>query len=130
MRRLWIAGFALLISSPIAAQDVYRVTVGATAPKIIETPKPMYGGWVILRKGGVVGLEVDVMPDGTAGTVALIESAGPELDQVASETAKRFKFTPGTKDGKPVAVRIAMRLEFNPRSEPVMRVIEPQPNSN
>jgi TonB family protein len=130
MRKLLIAGLALLIASPIAAQDVYRVNVRATAPKIIETPKPMYGGWVISKMGGVVGLEVDVMPDGTAGTVALIKSAGAELDKAASEAAKRFKFTPGTKDGKPVAVRITMELEFNPRSVNPMRLLEPPPNSN
>lgn len=129
MRTLLIAAFALLLAGPVAAQDVYRASAGATAPKITETAKPMYGLWV-MSKGGVVGLEVDVKPDGTAGTVALIESAGAELDQVASEVAKRFKFSPGTKDGKPVAVRITMRLEFNTRSSgrPPMRLLEPQPN--
>ena len=130
MRKLLLAGFALLIASPIAAQDVYRTSAGATAPKIVETAKPTYGLWVVMSKSGVVGLEVDVKPDGTSGTVALIESAGAELDQVASEVAKRFKFSPGTKDGKAVAVRITMRLEFNTRSsgQPTMRLLEPQPN--
>lgn len=76
----------------------------------------------------MVGLELDVMPDGGVGTVALVKSSGAELDEVATEAAKKFKFTPGVKDGQPVAVRIALELEFDSRSRPPMRLIEPQAN--
>ena len=98
MRHLWIAGsFALLFASSIDAQDVYRVSERITAPKLVEISKPRYGAWAMLRKAGVIGLELDVMPDGTVGTVALVKSSGAELDDVATEAAKRFKFTPGMK---------------------------------
>ena len=122
--------FALLLTSSIEAQDVYRVSDGITAPKLVEMSKPRYGAWVILQKGGVIGLELDVMPDGTVGTVALVKSSGAELDEVAAEAAKRFKFTPGVKDGRPVAVRIALELEFDSRSTPPMRLHDPQANPN
>ena len=127
MRHLWIAGsFALLFASSIDAQDVYRVSERITAPKLVEISKPRYGAWAMLRKAGVIGLELDVMPDGTVGTVALVKSSGAELDEVATEAAKKFKFTPGMKDGQPVAVRIALELELDSRSSPPMRLVEPQ----
>ena len=94
MRHFWIAGsIALLFTSSIDAQDVYRVSERITAPTLVEMSKPRYGTWAILRRGGVVALELDVMPDGTVGTVALVRSSDATLDDVAAEAAKRFKFT-------------------------------------
>jgi TonB family protein len=131
MRNLRIAGaMALLFTCSIEAQDVYRVSESITAPRLLEMSKPRYGGWVILEKSGVIGLELDVMPDGTVGTVALVRSSGAELDQVAAEAAKKFRFAPGMKDGQPVAVRIAVELELNSRSRPPMRLVEPKANPN
>ena len=75
----------------------------------------------------MVRLEIDVRSDGTVGTVALVKSAGAELDDVAVDTAKRIKFIPGTKDGRPVVVRLALDLEFDPRSRIPMRwMLDPQ----
>jgi hypothetical protein len=42
--------------------------------------KPSYGAWALLRKGGVIGLELDVMPDGTVGTVDLRITRELEFD--------------------------------------------------
>ena len=136
MQRLFMVGLlALLFTGPIAAQDVYRISEQITAPEIAEMAKPRYAVVPRVKQlEGVVGLEVDVMPDGTVGTVALVKSLDPELDEIAAEVAKKFKFTPGTKGGKPVAVRIAMDLQFNLRSDhtgPPMRVLDgslPAPN--
>ena len=119
MQRLFslVGLFALLSTSLIASQDVYRVSDQVTAPKIVEMPKPAYLPMLTTRGiGGVVGLEVDVMTDGTVGTVALVKSLSPPLDQAATEAVKKFKFSPGTKEGKPVAVRIPLDLQFSSRS--------------
>jgi TonB family protein len=119
------------LSLPLAAQDVYRVGEGVTGPKLVEMSRPQYGRWVVKRLAGVVRLPIDVMPDGTVGTVALIKSSGSELDEVAVDAAKRIKFTPGARDGKPVAVRLALELEFDSRSKPPMRwTLDPQSTPN
>jgi TonB family protein len=117
MRNLWIGLFALLFTSPLAAQDlVYRVSDQVTAPKALTTAKPPYTPAAMLKRiEGFVELEVDVMPDGTVGAVALVKSLDPALDQEAAKTAKKFTFTPGMKDGKPVAVRTTVKLEYNMR---------------
>src|SRR6476469_3183887 len=106
MKRLLTAAlFAVLFAIPTAAQDVYRVSDQVTAPKILVAAKPPYTPAAMLKRiEGVVELEVDVMTDGTVGTVALVKSLDPELDKEAAKAAKKFTFTPGTKDGKPVAV--------------------------
>ena len=126
-----ILAVSLSLSLPLAAQDVYRVSEQVTQPKLVEMSRPQDGFWVVKQLAGVVRLEIDVMPDGAVGTVALIKSSGSELDVVAVDAAKRIKFTPGTRDGKPVAVRLALDLEFDSRSKPPMRwVLDPQSTPN
>ena len=118
MRRPWIAGvFALLLTSPVAAQDlVYRVSHQVTAPKVLVAAKPFYTPAMMLRRvQGSVELEVDVMPDGTVGTVALVKGLDQEFDQAAAATARKHKFAPGTKDGKPVPVRTTTTVEYGMR---------------
>jgi protein TonB len=118
MRKLWIVGlFALLLTGSIAAQDlVYRVSDQVTAPKVLSTAKPPYTPTAMLKRiEGTVELEIDVLPDGTVGAVALVKSLEPGLDQEAAKTVKKFTYTPGTKDGKPVAVRTTVKLEYHMR---------------
>ena len=115
MQRLLSAGlFALLFTSPIAAQDVYRVSEQVTAPKKLSMPKLVYTEEAA-RKAitGMVTVEVDVLPDGTVATVALVKSLDPDLDKAVADAAKKATFTPGTKDGKPVAVRTTISIGFS-----------------
>ena len=108
--------FALLFTSPIAAQDVYRLSDQITPPKPVVTPGARYTQAAMLKRiEGVVELELDVMPDGTVGTVAMVKSLDPELDKSAVDTARQYRFTPGTKDGKPVAVRTVVQITFTMR---------------
>jgi hypothetical protein len=80
MGNLWIAGlFALLFTGPIAAQDVYRMSPQIAAPKaVVMTPMPRHTRAAIEKRiDGVVELELDVMPDGSVGTVGLVKSLEP-----------------------------------------------------
>ena len=117
MRHLWIAGlFALLLTSPVAAQDVYHISDQVTAPKPLVVLKPHYTPAAMLKRlSGDVELEVDVLPDGTVSTVALVKSLDPELDKEAADAAKKMKFTPGTKNGTPVTVRTRVTLTYSMR---------------
>ena len=117
MRYLWIAGlFALLLTTPVAAQDVYRISEQVTAPKVLVSPLPLYTPAAMLKRiSGAVELEVDVLPDGTVGTVALVKSLDPELDKSAAEAARKARFAPGMKDGQPVTVRTTIVLTFTMR---------------
>jgi protein TonB len=111
---------AVLVSSvvvaPAIAQDVYLPSAAVTLPTAIRSPAPPYTPDAMLRRiQGAVSLQVDVRPDGTVGTVALVKSLYPELDETAVATVRQWRFTPGTKDGKPVAVRVSVEVEFRLR---------------
>ena len=108
--------FALLATSPMAAQDVYRMSDQITAPKPLNVPKPFYPPAAKQKRiEGFVELELDVMTDGTVGTVAMVKSLDAELDKAAVDTARQYRFTPGMKDGKPVAVRTVVQIHFTLR---------------
>ena len=112
--RLAAAGFVVVsLSLPLAAQDVYRVTNQVTAPTMISSSEPEYTSDALTRRiQGTVELEVDVLADGTVGTVALVRSLYAGLDESAARSVKTWRFLPGMKDGKPVAVRTPISVAF------------------
>jgi protein TonB len=107
----------LFSAGHLAAQDVYLPSDLVTKPKLIQFPRPAYTSEAMLRriggKKGEVVLQVDVRPDGTVGTVALVKSLAPELDEQAVTAVRGYQFVPGEKDGKPVTVRTDVTIEFN-----------------
>jgi protein TonB len=66
---------------------------------------------------GVVQLSVVVNDDGTVGAVKVTKSLDDKygLDQQAVIAMKKWKFRPGTRDGKPVAVRVDVEMSFKLR---------------
>jgi protein TonB len=69
-----------------------------------------------LGQEGTVVLEVEVLADGRAGAVRVIESPGhPLLVEAAEDAVRRARFTPATRDGRPV--RSLVRIPFTFRLE-------------
>jgi TonB family protein len=102
--------------TPVATLDVYLPSAVVTTPKVIKSSKPAYTTEAMRRRiQGEVVLQVDVRPDGTVGTVALVKSLFPGLDEEAVKTVREFQFAPGEKDGKPVTVRTDVAMAFNLR---------------
>jgi TonB family protein len=111
-----VLSVSLFCAVPLAGQDVYLPSDQVTAPKVIKGVKPEYTSEAMLRRiqgtDGTVVLQIDVLTDGTVGTVALVKSLDPGLDQWAAKSVKQWRFEPGTKDGKPVVVRINVDVPF------------------
>jgi protein TonB len=62
---------------------------------------------------GRVQLSAVVLADGSVGDeVKVTQSLDEELDQEAVKAARQWKFQPGTKDGKPVAVQVDIEMTF------------------
>lgn len=79
------------------------------------TPAPRYPADALAQaREGKVVLRVDVAADGTVEH-AVVERAEPAgvFDQVALEAVKRWKFKPGTKDGKPVGGQVRVPIFFD-----------------
>lgn len=96
----------------------YRPGSGVEIPRIINEVKPQYTADAMRAKvQGVVEMEAVVMPDGTVGEVHVTRSLDRTfgLDQKAIEAVKQWRFAPGTRLGKPVAVLVTIELTFTLR---------------
>ena len=96
--------------------NVYTMKqAGVTAPRLVKETKPRYTADAMRAKiQGTVRLEAVVRADGTLSDIKVIQSLDKELglDNEAIEAMKKWEFKPGTKDGKPVAVRIEAEMSF------------------
>jgi protein TonB len=79
----------------------------------VREVKPSYIPAAMAAKiQGSVLLTAVVLDDGHVGDVEVIESLDRELDQQAIDALKQWEFKPGTREKKPVAVRIVCELMF------------------
>jgi TonB family protein len=65
-----------------------------------------------LNAKGTVALYIEVQPDGTAGNIRVLRSLGYGLEERAIEAVRKWRFRPGTKDGKAVVVRANIEVNF------------------
>jgi TonB family protein len=112
------AGIAPGSSPSSARQDkptVYRPGGGVKHPRLVTEVKPQYTPEAMeARIQGTVRLEAVVLDTGEVGDVEVTESLDTVygLDDEAVRAIRQWRFEPGTKDGKPVAVRIEVEMSF------------------
>jgi protein TonB len=104
-------------AAPSASDRVYeRDEAGLKPPVAISEVKPVYTPEARQAKiQGQVGLSCVVLPDGSVGDVNVVGSLDPGLDEQAIKAARQWRFKPGTKDGRPVPVRIELDFTFTLR---------------
>jgi TonB family protein len=86
---------------------------GISWPKQLQEVKPKYTAEAMRNKvQGSVLLEIVVLESGKVGEVRVTRSLTPDLDQAAISAAKQWTFVPAQFDGKPIAVRVPLELEF------------------
>lgn len=96
----------------------YRPGAGIVSPVLVQEVKPTYTADAMRAKvQGTVWLEAVVQPDGGVGNVHIIRSLDPTfgLDQEAIKTVKKWRFIPGSRQGKPVPVIIEIEMTFTLR---------------
>jgi len=92
---------------------VYRAGNGVSRPELLHKVEPEYSEEARKAKfQGVVVLNLVVDPNGNAVNPKVIKSLGLGLDEKAMEAVKQWKFKPGYKDGKPVAVVATVEVFF------------------
>jgi len=92
---------------------VYRVGGGVTAPTLLSKVEPEYSEEARKAKyQGTVTLYIQVDPTGKAINMRVLHSLGLGLDEKAMEAVKKWRFKPGTKDGKPVTVEAQIEVNF------------------
>jgi TonB family protein len=116
--RLFAIVLTALMAASAAAQEsaVYdSKEAGVTLPQPTRQVKAQYTAEAMRQMiEGDVLLSVVVKADGTVGTVAVKESLDSVygLDESAVNAMKQWTFKPGTKDGKPVGVRVDVKMKF------------------
>lgn len=94
-------------------KEVSRMSGDVKPPHVIFNPQPSYPRQP--HKGQVVGQVVIWMvvdSDGRTRDVQVQRGISSELDQAAVEAAKKWRFEPATKEGRPVSVRISVQFDF------------------
>jgi protein TonB len=92
---------------------VFRVGGGVTAPVLVYKVEPDYSEEARKAKyQGTVTLYVEVDPAGRASHIRVLQGLGLGLDEKAIEAVKRWVFSPGRKDGRPVTVAATIEVNF------------------
>ena len=115
-RLLTIVAVSSMLGLVLFAQgEIYLPGNGVTLPRVLREVKPDYTEEAkAARIQGTVWLKAIVQADGDVGDVQVSKSLDTEngLDIEAVKAAKQWKFKPGEKDGKPVAVQVTIELTF------------------
>jgi len=91
----------------------YRIGGGVTAPSVVYKVEPEYSEEARKAKfQGSVLLSIIVDPSGKPRDVRVLRSCGLGLDEKAVEAGMKWRFRPGLKDGKPVAVAATVEVNF------------------
>lgn len=112
--------YAAWASQPAHADIVKAAPLDVdTQPVQVAAATPPKYPQVALEQGisGTVMLIVDVAADGSVGKI-VIERSEPEgtFDAAAIEAARNWRFNPAMEQGKPVASRIRVPIEFDAKS--------------
>jgi protein TonB len=115
--RFLLALFFVLPAAIMLSQDqVYRTGGDVTAPVIIENVQPSYTPEAREAKiQGNIQLSAIVTADGGVQDVEVVKGLGYGLDENAVSALSKWRFKPGTKDGKPVKVKIGVTINFSLR---------------
>jgi periplasmic protein TonB len=109
--------FALAFVALVGVQDstIYVPGNGVSLPQVVKQVKADYTEEAKQNRiEGKVGLEAVVLANGTVGDVKVVQSLDSVygLDKNAVAAMKQWEFKPGTKDNKPVAVRIHVEMAY------------------
>lgn len=96
-----------------ADEPVYEIDKDTIPPRLIKQVDPKYTGSRGFRVQGTVSLRVVVSSHGLPREVQIIKSLDPEVDQSAVEAVKQWRFEPAKKNGKALAVRVAIDIRFH-----------------
>ena len=111
----------VLVAATAGSQDsptIYTPGDGVSLPQATKQVKADYTEEAMANRiEGKVVLDVVVLSDGKVGDVKVSESLDSiyGLDKNAVAAMKQWEFKPGTKDGKPVAVRVNVEVTFTLR---------------
>ena len=111
MKRMMLV---LIIALPLVAfQGPYKAGDGVSQPTLISKVEPNYTQEARDAKiQGVVQLSSVVDENGLAQDIKILRSLDKGLDENAILAVRQWRFKPGQKEGKPVAVQVTIEVSF------------------
>jgi len=101
-------------SQTAPSPEVYKIGAGVTPPRPIRQTDPEFSEQARKKHfQGTCILGLIVGEDGMPRNIRIIKPLGHGLDEKAIEAVRSWKFDPARKDGKPVAVEIAVEVDFH-----------------
>jgi TonB family protein len=86
---------------------------GINAPIVLQHVNPPYSEKARVNKTtGTVRLEITVRSDGIVEDVVVRRSLGDGLDESAIQAIQQWRFSPATRDGVRVSVRVQVEMHF------------------
>ena len=102
-------------STPLEpSEEIFKGSDVTTKAIVKSKPEPMYTERA--RSNGVTGtvvLRVVFAADGTVRNIRAVKGLPDGLTQVSIAAARKIKFVPATKDGKPVSMYIQLEYNFH-----------------
>jgi len=93
---------------------IFHVGGGVSPPRAVYAPEPEFSEEARKAKyQGTCTLGLVVGVDGRPTNIRVLTSLGMGLDEKAIEAVRTWKFEPAMKDGHPVAVDIALEVDFH-----------------
>ena len=95
-------------------EPVYSLTRDVTPPRVTRQVNPEYSpGTRGLRIKGSVLIETVVTSRGTPRATHVLRGLDKDIDAAVVAAVNQWQFAPGKKNGKPVAVRVQIEIEFH-----------------
>jgi TonB family protein len=98
-----------------AEETVYDPGNGVTLPMVVSEAHAVYTDEAMAAQiEGTILMSCVVTSDGRVGAITVIRSLDTfyGLDNAAIDALRQWRFNPGTKEGKPVAVRVHVEMTF------------------
>jgi protein TonB len=101
-------------SNGSSSETVYEVGPTITSPKLVHYVEPAFSAnSKEAFVEGTVKISTVVTLEGKASDSRVVSGLNAEEDRTALEALKQWRFQPGTKDGKPVKVRVTVEVDFH-----------------
>ena len=104
---------AWLVSAQADDETVYDLGPDITPPRVIKQVNPHYPADRGVRPVGSVILALVVTSKGLPKDPHVVKGLDKDLDQSAVEALKDWRFAPAQKNGKPIAVRVSIQIQFH-----------------
>ncbi len=111
----WILPGQKTASSTASTDDepVYDLGPGVTPPRVIKQVNPQYPTTRGVKAVGSVIIALVVSSQGFPKNPRVVKGLDKDLDQSAVDAVKEWRFAPAQKNGKAIAVRVSLQIQFH-----------------